>query len=442
MIARMIIQGFSARNYNCSNIKKVLPLFLILNNILVFAQEDFREGFIIDKKYDTIKGLIDYNASKYYICRFKPGVSDKVTDYKPFDIYSYRFKDDKYYISKTVTLQKDYIKNEVLDRDYDSPNFGHIIKFWYDKPGTKTENVFLEYLISGKISIFYFKDERNVDHFFAEKDTLIDLTEEIIKVYDNGGLYSENKGVNYRGKLLALMRDDSLLIDQIKKTELTHKDLISISKNYHYDVCKSDSCIIYERKIKPVQYKFLFRSGVGYSATKKLEIYNGISLTTPTFTDKNYFFLNLNLHVLNYLQNMEKTSFIFGIELFSNNYYSNSYSIDRLSGPDTTVRMTYHSYNVCLNQSVLQRLSSNAKSLFFEIGMSELYSFNESFKSYEDYFNYNYVVDSYNKLQIGVILAFGYELPVMKNKNHISFELQYKQFLDQKNINFNIGYEF
>ena len=107
------------------------------------------------------------------------------------------------------------------------------------------------------------KDLSGLDHYFAKKDqdSLIDLTQEIINIYENGVLFSNEKSESYKGKLFSIMQDCPELKNEIKRTKLDHKSLIKLSKDYHDIICKDNSCIIYERTVKPVQYKIIIDAG-------------------------------------------------------------------------------------------------------------------------------------------------------------------------------------
>ncbi|MDD4967801.1 MAG: hypothetical protein PHT07_00040 [Paludibacter sp.] len=72
------------------------------------------------------------------ICTFRHNDKDTVRHFSPDEIPGYRFPENKYYISKEVNGKK----------------------------------VFLEYLINGRLNVYYLKDERGEDHYFIEKDSL------------------------------------------------------------------------------------------------------------------------------------------------------------------------------------------------------------------------------------------------------------------------------
>lgn len=425
--------------------KKFIIFLLISNAFILRAQEDYRSGFLITNKFDTIRGLIDYNSNKNYSIKFKLNNSDNITEYKPFEIYGFRFINDKYYISTVVTIQKSYIRKEQITYNINDPMAPRYIeKAWYDDYGHKNDSVFLEFLIDGKIKIFYYKDVTGLDHYFAKKDndSLLDLTQDVINIYENGVLFSNAKSESYKGKLLSIMQDCPQLQNEINRTKLDHKSLIKLSKEYHNYVCKDNNCIVYERAVKPIQYKAIIDIGTGYSETSKFDFHDG---TSPNFIDKNYLLFGLSLHINNYLPNLEKTSFILGFDLFKNSYlHKFTTKSFNFNGGDTVVNLIYNSSNICFYEKIIQKISTKPQGFYLSAGLSELYSFNELVKNqYETPLDKFSIDNSGNHLQVGLNFALGYDIPVFNNSNHILVEVQYIQFIfKQFNTIFTLGYEF
>ena len=108
----------------------------------VQAQRDYRKGYIITNRQDTIYGWIDYRGDirNSKVCSFKKTENDQATEYSPSDILAYRFIDSKFYVSKNVGTA-------------DAPN-----------------QVFLEYLVNGLANLYYFRDENSNDHYYIEND--------------------------------------------------------------------------------------------------------------------------------------------------------------------------------------------------------------------------------------------------------------------------------
>ncbi len=199
------------------NLKKILLVGILLPVGLLYAQTDFRPGFIITNTNDTLYGQIDYRGDRVMgeLCKFQSN-DHIITDYTPNDIAAYRFIDSKYYISKEINRKK----------------------------------VFLEYLIKGQLNVYYLRDDTG-DHYFIDK---FDMP--IVEVpYEEGFRKVGNKEVLYKSKthigvLNYYTQDASGLQPQVnllKKPE--HSKLIKLAENYHYTVCKEgEECIVFERK--------------------------------------------------------------------------------------------------------------------------------------------------------------------------------------------------
>jgi hypothetical protein len=216
--------------------KSYLFIFFLclIDSELAFSQSDFRPGYIIQLNGDTVYGEIDYRGDLQMgkKCSFRPEKEETVTVYTPGDIAAFRFTDSKFFVSKNV----------------------------------KGANYFLEFLINGKINIYYLRDEVK-EYYFLEKQGLdiveIPYQEGIRDVLDPGSLtsspydhplphyYSTTKHI---GLLKVYMQDADNFesrIEKVKKPD--HNSLIHLAEDYHNNVCKDESCIIYERKVPAIK---------------------------------------------------------------------------------------------------------------------------------------------------------------------------------------------
>lgn len=196
-----------------------LKNFITLGFLLLFgvlkAQTDFRPGYIINTTGDSLYGDIDYRGDLLMstLCRFRDK-NNAIKNYSPNDITAFRFIDSKYYVSREINGR----------------------------------SVFLEYLIKGKLNIYYMRDE-NGDHYYLDKEN-VKLTE---LPYEEGIKYVDNKTVLYESKkhigfLYFYMQDAPKLqskIKNIRKPE--HQNLIKLAEDYHNVICEGEKCIIYEK---------------------------------------------------------------------------------------------------------------------------------------------------------------------------------------------------
>lgn len=197
-------------------LKNLILFGLLLSIGALNAQTDFRDGYIIENTGDTLFGGIDYRGDFLMsgLCKFKDK-DDIIKNYSPNDVIAFRFIDSKYYVSREINCRK----------------------------------VFLEYLIKGKVNIYYMRDEDG-DHYYLDKEN-IRLTEipykEGVKYVDNELKYFESK--KHIGILNYYMQDASGFqsrIQSVKKPE--HRSLIKLAEDYHNSVCEGEECIVYEKK--------------------------------------------------------------------------------------------------------------------------------------------------------------------------------------------------
>jgi hypothetical protein len=198
-------------------LKNLIILGLLLSTGMLNAQTDFRPGYIIKETGDTIFGDIDYRGDLLMgsICRFRVNESE-ITNYYPNDISAFRFIDSKYYVSREINNKK----------------------------------VFMEYLIKGEVNIYYLRDETG-DHYYIDKED-VRLTEipyeKSIRIVDDKEMLYES--TLHMGFLKYYMKEAPELeskIQSIRKPD--HRNLIKLAEDYHYAVCDSEECLIYEKKL-------------------------------------------------------------------------------------------------------------------------------------------------------------------------------------------------
>lgn len=125
------------------SIRKAFIIFIISFPAYLFGQENLRPGFIITNDRDTIYGDIDFRTDPMNAkqCIFREKGHNSTQTYLPFEIVGYRFTDDgKYYVSRLITFD---------------PKEGIV-------------PVFLEYLLKGMRSLYYYKNENDESAYFIE----------------------------------------------------------------------------------------------------------------------------------------------------------------------------------------------------------------------------------------------------------------------------------
>jgi len=221
---------------------KIFILFVLCIGS-VQAQRDYRKGYIITNRQDTIFGLIDYRGDirNSKLCSFKKTENEQATGYSPSDILAYRFIDSKYYVSKNMGTA-------------DAPN-----------------QVFLEYLVNGLASLYYYRDEKTNDHYYIEKDgQFFELKIEEKEVEIDGKTVIKTVKP-YIGILRATLNVWEMS-SQIDKAKLEHSSLISIAKDYHQYACTDGSeCIVYEKKKPLIALRIAPAVGIDWSMLKLMD---------------------------------------------------------------------------------------------------------------------------------------------------------------------------
>lgn len=239
---------------------KLQILGLVFSTFLLNAQTDFRPGYIIFNNGDTLSGEIDYRGDILMstLCKFK-NVDGTIVEYTPNDLKAFRFTDGKYFVAMEA----------------------------------KNRKVFLEFLIKGKLNIYYLRDE-NGDHYFLDKDG-IKLTE---IPYEEGTKYVDDKQVFYTTKkhigILSYHMNDApqfqSRIQAFKKPN--HQNLIKLAEDYHNAVCKDEKCVVYKKNVPLLKISVNpFVGLVKYSGFENFspEVGGLIYLWAPRTSEKIYF---------------------------------------------------------------------------------------------------------------------------------------------------------
>lgn len=191
------------------------------------GQSFLKQGFIVTLENDTVYGFIDdrSDVSNLSNCVFKKNhESDKERLY-PSEIYTYGFNDGKRYVSRTVNLNNS-------ERD-----------------------VFLELLVKGVVSIYYYRDANN-EYFFAEKEIerLIPLISSESRVVQGGKVYIR-KSEKYKGVLRYLFKEEPSIVRKVNNVKLTHKSLVDIVSDYQKLVSPEKEEVVLTKKAKDRVFK-------------------------------------------------------------------------------------------------------------------------------------------------------------------------------------------
>lgn len=224
------------------NLRLLCRIVVLLSCVSVYAQSNYRPGFIITLKQDTVYGQIDFRTDRINAlrCVFKSKEDAEPVTCLPFEITGYRFTDDgKYYVSRMIKTDED---KEAMP-------------------------VFLEYLLEGIKSLYYYESKDNREFYFIQDGKqLVVLDAPELEKMKREGFIANGQTDRYVPTLQYIFRDCPGLAPEILKTTFSHKGLIKIAKEYHDAVCTTNKeCIIFENKAgkrKGVQVLFTPYAGI------------------------------------------------------------------------------------------------------------------------------------------------------------------------------------
>lgn len=392
-------------------IKTAFLLFLLLANIArLHAQTDnFLPGYVITLSGDSLSGTILYkgNHSKNNICIFRPEGQVSEIRYSPEELKMYQYYNDKCYVPLTVSI------------------------------GEKEQTVFVEYLLNGIVSIYYYG--YSSQYFIKDENGMIlPLTDEEIEVNVKGHSYKA-RSKKYLGILKLAFKNDFTTVMELEKgkIKLEQADLISIGKQYHDAVCKEWECVVYDKdydSVKKQERFFLFQrlalgvfSGLNYNFVPFSEglVYENerfVVEATDVHTVQSFYpsiglFVNYNLFFIHPKLDLRYE--------FSHNQQNSTTSLNYISGKTDFVNRHYD-YELTMKKKYLNNtllLKYNFKRIseydvYVQGGYTLSYLFNHTYQRSGEYTYYgnNYVHQGINtpdinlhdmKLEHRIVLGLG-----------------------------------
>jgi hypothetical protein len=230
-----------------------LVLFFSIFTYKAGAQGDFRRGYVINTKGDSIPGFVDYRTVKKSTttCFYRVTKLGKTERYSPAELRAFGYWLDKRYETKEVILN------------------GH------------TESVFMEALVRGQLSLYRYNYK-----FFIQGEKFEELPEEKIESKENVG---GGSGKTFIEVLNSHLVECDLHADGADYTERAITNLIQ-----NFNRCKGQIGITYKPDKKLTQIHINAFSGIDQSALsmdgyvketfkKSVTSYSGISIDiSPT----------------------------------------------------------------------------------------------------------------------------------------------------------------
>jgi hypothetical protein len=209
-----------------------------LTTLTLQAQSYFRPGFIITLQQDTIYGEVDLriNSINAHRCTFRATGSNEIQNFAPFDILGYRFTEEgKFYVSKAVELAP-------------------------EKPDT----VFLEFLLQGMRSLYYYETEQGVPIYFVQVGNRLVKVDAPQLSKNEGPMFTWGEG-RYQ-PILRVVFDSPKVQKEIDNVKYTRQSMIQLARDYHYATCTTgEDCVEFETaevKDPPATWTFVPYVGI------------------------------------------------------------------------------------------------------------------------------------------------------------------------------------
>lgn len=229
---------FKIRDKSAIIKKFLLTVFtlIVFFNVSVYAQDNFRNGYIITKKNDTIQGQLEYrsNMLNYRSCIFKK--NNKTEEFLPAQIKGYGFINDKFYTSGIVN------------------------------------GSFSEVLVKGTINLYKCK---NLFYVSKNNGKVLKLESKYEK-FTVDGLEGMKKDNRWRGIISYLISDCiSNPLDRVRRLDYDEHELVNLIVSYN--TCRKTKLIVY-KKDKPWS-RFQYGGVLGISLTEiSSEVQSGTTL--------------------------------------------------------------------------------------------------------------------------------------------------------------------
>jgi hypothetical protein len=214
---------------------------------LSFGQKNMQQGFIVNNSGDTLNGFIDYrnwekNPDEIVFSRSINGTENI---FLPTNIRSFEVGNEKYE-SSPVRIDRSPYKIEDLSLE---------VKYNY-----VMDTVFLQNLVKGEKSLYFYKDSDGKEYFFISNGKAFDLLsyKRYLKYDDNGNAcLAEDK--RYIGQLNLFLNDCSSIRNKLQGTKYEKKALVNLFSYYY--TC-SNKVISSQDNSDSKPYEFGFFAGL------------------------------------------------------------------------------------------------------------------------------------------------------------------------------------
>jgi len=224
----------------------------ILGMQFCFSQENFLPGYIVTLKGDSTHGFVDYrnwerNPGKI---TFLDKIDGEKINYSPFDIKLFRVLDE-IYVSAIVETEVSPVKISML-------RFNPELQIVAD-------TVFLQTMIQGIKSLYYYKDSDGKDNFYIKQNEEFVLLayKKYLKIYEGTSVVLDNK--RYIGQLTVYLKDCPTIKSKLNNTNYNKNSLEKLLLSYYE--C-TQSVIKFQKKTEKAIIEIGVLAGISVSSLK------------------------------------------------------------------------------------------------------------------------------------------------------------------------------
>lgn len=259
----MYLSGINKALY----MKKYYFFALMLLPMFSFAQSNYKNGYVVTLKGDTLRGQVNYQEW---------GQNPKIIDFKTSSnakVQQLGFDKINGFGIDGLELYQKYVVNASLD----ATDLAHASINGADTI-SKTDTVFLRVLQTGKnVTLYEYNDEIK-ERFYVKDNTMAVPQELVYRVYmaDRDGVKTVVTKNTFRGQLIAIAANANIggLTNEIQEANYTKPDLVKIAAKINGTIVKKGAN----------EARFFIGGGAGLSSLKYQNSLdasqNGTSATT------------------------------------------------------------------------------------------------------------------------------------------------------------------
>ncbi len=214
-----------------------------------YSQKTFKAGYIIKSNGDTIQGFIDYrkwnkNPDKI---NFKDSAEGAISTFTPLEI-------------KEFGVEGDIYTSAIVDSEYSSKKIDQL----EDTPGLniRKDTVFLQTLISGDKSLYYYKNSVSNDNFYIKWDDGYELLKYKVFARTHNDQLVKQENRTFAAQLVNYLDGCPALSPKTRDLRYDKKSLTKLF-NFYYSCSNAD--LFFKKKKEKLSLDFGLLAGVSMS---------------------------------------------------------------------------------------------------------------------------------------------------------------------------------